>query len=97
MMKNERIMNNCFFNRWKADATISLPFSKQNGETAGDVFGRSNASSMLLHISTIRGNETLEFVVAKSVPPERMTFIKALNCFSTSFTWYNICLAIIRS
>ena len=48
-------------------------FLKQNGETAGDVFGRSNASSMLLHISTIRGNETLEFVVAKSVPPERMT------------------------
>ena len=73
MMKNKSIMNNCFFNSWKTDCNISLPFSKQNGVTEDVVFGKSNASNMRLHISTIRGNVTSEFVVAKSEPPGRIT------------------------
>ena len=72
-MKNESIMNNFYFNSWKKDCNISLPFSKQNGVTDDVVFGKSNASNMRLHISTIRGNVMLEFVVAKSEPPGRIT------------------------
>ena len=73
-MKNESIMNNCFFNSWKTDCNISLPFSKQNGVTDDVVFGKSNASNIRLHISTIRGSVTLEFVVAKSVPPDELLY-----------------------